>query len=122
MTRFSALVVEDDAGLRDSLSLLVAREGYDVRHAGSRKEARRLLSESYADVVLLDLGLPGVRGEVVLARLRETRPVLPVIVITGNDTELAQRLLADGAFDYLAKPFSMSRLAHVLEAALASRR
>ena len=115
------LIVDDEPNVASVLRDLLVELGHTVEAAGTASDGLRLVEEFAPDVVLLDLGLPGVRGDVVLARLRETRPALPVIVITGNDAELAQRMLADGAFNYLAKPFSMSRLAHVLEAALATR-
>jgi two-component system, NtrC family, C4-dicarboxylate transport response regulator DctD len=61
-------------------------------------------------------------GDLVLARLQEVNPLLPVVMITGNiDPELARRTLEQGAFDYIAKPFKLERLAEVLEAALAYR-
>ena len=61
-TRFSALVVEDDAGFRESLALRVARAGCDVREAASLAEARERLAEAAADVILVDLGLPDGTG------------------------------------------------------------
>jgi len=83
MSRFTALVVEDDAGLRDSLGMLVAREGYDVRYAASRAEARKRLAEGYSDVVLLDLGLPDGDG-MDLVRDEELAANCDFIVMTGN--------------------------------------
>jgi DNA-binding NtrC family response regulator len=121
MTRFSALVVEDDAGLRDSLSLLVAREGYDVRHAATRKEARQLLSESYADVVLLDLGLPDGDG-IELLHDENLASNCDFVVMTGNaSVESAVLAMRQGSLDYLTKPIDLSRLRTILASVARTR-
>jgi len=121
MARFSALVVEDDAGLRDSLSLLVAREGYDVRHAANRNDARKLLAESYPDVVLLDLGLPDGDG-LELLHDEELAARSEIIVMTGNATvESAVEALREGSMDYLTKPIDIARLRSILAAVARTR-
>ena len=74
------------------------------------------------DVVLLDLAMPELPGDVVLERLKAADPGLPVIIVTGEtDSERAQATLAGGAFDYVAKPFDLERLAQVLAAAVVYR-
>ena len=104
--------------LRDIVSML----GYAVRVAETGSEALRVVPVFQPDVVLLDVALPEMPGDVVLARLRAAHPELPVVMITGNtDPDLARQTLARGAFDYVAKPFNLARLAQVLEAALAFR-
>src|SRR5215831_1778040 len=114
MGRFSALVVEDDEGLRESLGLLVAREGYDVRYARDRAEARRMLGESYADVVLLDLGLPDGDG-IELLRDEDLTAHCDFVVMTGNATvESAVQAMRNGSLDYLTKPVDLTRLRTIL--------
>ena len=114
MARFSALVVDDDAILRDSLGLLVAREGYDVRYAGNRREARQRLQESMPDVVLLDLGLPDGDG-IELLRDESLSAQCDFIVMTGNaSVESAVEAMRDGSLDYLTKPVDLDRLRTVL--------
>jgi DNA-binding response OmpR family regulator len=116
------LIVDDDPQIVEVLEELLAELGYDRQSAGTGPEALRLVPEFRPDVVLLDLGLPDMPGQVVLERLRGTDPGLPVVMLTGNtDTELARRTLAQGAFDYVEKPFSLTRLEQVLAAALAYR-
>jgi CheY-like chemotaxis protein len=115
------LIVEDEPNVAAVLGDLLAELGHTVQLAGTASDGLRLVGEFAPDVVLLDLGLPEISGSVVLARLRETDPALPVIVITGSDSDVAQRTLAPGAFDYLAKPFTLARLADVLDTALAKR-
>jgi two-component system response regulator AtoC len=114
VARFSALVVDDDAGLRDSLGLLVAREGYDVRFASDRREARQQLSESIPDVVLLDLGLPDGDG-IELLHDENLASQCDFIVMTGNATvESAVQAMREGSLDYLTKPVDLNRLRTVL--------
>lgn len=116
------LVVDDEPQIVAMLGELLAELGYATRIAMTGPDALRLVAEFQPDVVLLDVALPHMRGEVVLEQLHHTRPLLPVIMVTGNDDpDLARRTLAQGAFDYVAKPFTLGRLQQVVEAALASR-
>jgi CheY-like chemotaxis protein len=116
------LIVDDEPLITAMLNDVVSMLGYVAQVAGTGHEALRLVSEFRPDVVLLDVALPEMTGDVVLAHLRDADPHLPVVMLTGNtDAELARRTLAQGAFDYVAKPFDLARLAQVLEAALAFR-
>jgi two-component system, NtrC family, response regulator HydG len=121
MARFSALIVEDDAGLRDSLGLLVSREGYDVRYAADRSQAQRMLAEAPADVVLLDIGLPDGDG-IELLRDQELAARCDFIVMTGNaSVETAVQALRVGTLDYLTKPVDRDRLRTLLAAVARTR-
>ena len=112
------LVVEDELPVAATLHDMLAQLGYGVKIAVTGEEALTLAPIYQPDVVLLDLNLPGLTGDKVLERLLRSQPALAVIMVTGNgDPELARRTLAQGAFDYIAKPFEMARLEHVLEAA-----
>jgi len=114
MARFSALVVDDDGRFRESLGLLVAREGFEVRQAANLAEARRRLAEAPADVVLVDLGLPDGDG---LELLRDERIAASseIVLLTGNaSVESAVQALRDGARDYLTKPLDRPRLKSIL--------
>jgi DNA-binding NtrC family response regulator len=116
------LVVEDEprvaAVLRDALTDL----GYAVTVAVNGAEALGFVPVDRPDVVLLDLAMPDMSGEIVLERLRQADPHLPVIVVTGNiDVEVARSTLAHGAFDYVVKPFDVERLAHIVAAAVVYR-
>jgi CheY-like chemotaxis protein len=116
------LVVDDEPHIGSVLRELLTEWGHTVQLAQMGSTALALLHEFQPDVVLLDLGLSDMPGDLVLARLQEVNPLLPVVMITGNiDPELARRTLEQGAFDYIAKPFKLERLAEVLEAALAYR-
>jgi len=110
MRSFTALIVEDDADFRASLDLLVQREGFATRTAGSLVEAREQLSAGAPDVFLLDLTLPDGDG---LAWIREEPAAAgaEVIVVTGSTSvDSAVAALQGGALDYLTKPFDRSRL------------
>jgi DNA-binding response OmpR family regulator len=116
------LIVDDEPQVAAMLEHIVSMLGYVARVASTGPEALRLRLDFQPDAVLLDVTLPEMTGEVVLARLRDADPRLPVVMITGNtDPELARTLLAQGAFDYVAKPFTLTRLTQVLKAALAFR-
>jgi two-component system C4-dicarboxylate transport response regulator DctD len=113
------LVVEDELPVASTLHDMLAQLGYGVKMAVTGEEALTLAPIYQPDVVLLDVNLPGLTGDKVLERLHRSQPALAVIMVTGNgDPELARRTLAHGAFDYIAKPFKMARLEHVLEAAM----
>jgi DNA-binding response OmpR family regulator len=117
-----ALVIDDEPSIAATLQELLIGLGYAVQLAETASAGLGLVGDFGPDVVLLDLGLPDTPGELVLERLRAVDPLLPVIMVTGNqDPELARRTLARGAFDYVAKPFNLQRLEQVLEAAWAFR-
>jgi len=113
MTTLSALVVDDDADFRESMALLVEREGFVVRQADSVGTARALLAKAPADIVLIDLSLPDGDG-LELAR-DEGAALAAFVVITGNaSVDSAVDALRRGALDYLTKPVDQPRLQSVL--------
>ncbi len=119
--RFSALVVDDDAGFRESLGLLVAREGYEVNAAGSLREARQRLAASYPDVVLVDLNLPDGDG-MQLLRDEQISAHCEIVVITGNaNVESVVEAMHEGALTYLTKPLDSARLKSILAAVSRTR-
>jgi DNA-binding NtrC family response regulator len=106
-----ALVVDDDADFRDSLSLLVEREGFRVLAAGSVAAAREILEEASPGVVVVDLSLPDGSG----LDLREAAGDAEIVVVTGNATVgTAVEALREGVSDYLTKPVDRNRLRGVL--------
>jgi DNA-binding NtrC family response regulator len=113
-TRRRVLVVDDEAGVRESLRL-VLRDKYDVAVAEGGDEAlRRAASESF-DAVLLDLVMPGIDGLTVLERIKGQRPELPVVIVTATRTvKTAVTAIKLGAFDYIEKPFDLDELRMVL--------
>lgn len=113
------LLVEDDDYLLAGLVLALERRGYSVVAVRSGPEAQAGLSTATFDLMLLDLGLPGLDGTKVLAELRSSGEEMPVIVITARDG-LEDRIqgLDLGANDYLVKPFDFRELEARMRAAL----
>ena len=100
-------VIDDDVYIGDLLQELLRREGYRVLRAYSGTEALLLLKQEKADLILLDLMLPGLSGEELLPRLAGT----PVIVLSAKgDVQGKVQLLLDGAVDYITKPFDTAEL------------
>jgi len=106
----SVLVAEDDPASRSATRLFLQRVGYHVGEAADGPATLREASMGHYDLVILDLGLPGLDGEEVLARLRRDS-ALPVIVLTGRSEEAERvRVLDLGADDYVVKPCSLPEL------------
>ncbi len=102
------LVVDDDPFLLRNLEVLLSREGYSVRGASSGEEALSLLTDDPADLVVLDLGLPGIDGITTCRRLR-SRWHMPVLMLTARTDAMDKVVgLEVGADDYLTKPFEPS--------------
>lgn len=111
MAPVAVLVVEDEAGITAFLRRGLESAGFAVlSESGGRAGAQAALRED-VELVVLDLGLPDLPGEQVLARIRAARPALPVIVLTAKDavTDRVANLEA-GADDYVVKPFSFTEL------------
>ena len=117
--RHRILLVDDDRGLRLALSTLLSDAGHDVETAGDGLEALARLQERAFDLVLLDIGLPGMSGLDVLTRTRtlETPPL--VIMMTADDTpEAVLESVRGQAFRYLHKPFPPHTIVDVVNEAV----
>ncbi len=112
------LVVEDEASFSDALAYLLGREGFDVSVADTGPSAIEEFDRHGADLVLLDLMLPGLPGTEVCRQLR-TRSNVPVIMLTAKDTEVDKVVgLELGADDYVTKPYSSRELVARIRAVL----
>ena len=112
------LVVEDEESYSDPLSYLLRREGYDVIVAETGPAALAQFDSNGADLVLLDLMLPGLSGVDVCRRLRQ-RSSVPVIMLTAKDSEIDKVVgLEIGADDYVTKPYSSRELLARIKAVL----
>lgn len=119
MTRI--LLVEDEESYRDPLTYQLEREGFDVVTAATGPEALTKFDEFGADLVLLDLMLPGLPGTEVCRRLRLVSDV-PVIMLTAKDDEIDKVVgLELGADDYVTKPYSSRELLARVRAVLRRR-
>jgi two-component system response regulator MprA len=107
----SVLVVEDDGPIRRMLERTLAAEGYRVSSAVDGGAALAAVESSVPDLILLDVGLPGLDGLTVCRRLRAKGLALPILLLTARDA-VADRVagLDAGADDYLVKPFAGEEL------------
>lgn len=116
MTRI--LIVEDEESFSDALSYSLRKEGYEVAIASTGDEGLRIFTSHGADLVLLDLMLPGMSGTDVCREIRKTSSV-PVIMLTAKDEEFDKVLgLELGADDYVTKPYSSRELLARIKAVL----
>ena len=116
MTR--VLVVEDEESYSDALGYLLRKEGYDVAIASTGPEALAEFERHGADIVLLDLMLPGIPGTEVCRQLRASSTV-PVIMVSAKDDEVDKVVgLELGADDYITKPYSPRELLARIRAVL----
>lgn len=116
MTR--VLVVEDEESFSDALSFMLRREGYEVGVAQDGAKALEEFDRHGADLVLLDLMLPGIPGTEVCRTLRQ-RSSVPIIMVTAKDGEVDKVVgLELGADDYVTKPFSSRELVARIRAVL----
>ena len=112
------LVVDDEGPIQRALEINLVARGYDVLLASTGEDALRLAASDHPDVVLLDLGLPGLDGIDVIHGLRGWTNV-PIIVVSARDAETEKvRALDVGADDFVTKPFGMDELLARLRAAL----
>ena len=119
MTR--VLVVEDEESFSEPLSYMLRREGFEVAVAATGPDALSQFDRSGADLVLLDLMLPGLSGTEVCRTLRQ-RSNVPVIMLTARDAEIDKVVgLELGADDYVTKPFSSRELVARIRAVLRRR-
>jgi two-component system nitrogen regulation response regulator NtrX len=114
------LIVDDDSSIRRAVKGLLEDEGYSVVTASNGEEAVSMVDAEHFDVLLLDIVLPGMDGLEVLDKVKQSRPKLPVIMISGQATvDNAIRATKLGAYDFLEKPIVSEKLllvlAHVLE-------
>jgi two-component system response regulator RegX3 len=115
------LLVEDEIALSDPLSFLLGREGYEVEVAADGLSAVSAFDQNGADLVLLDLMLPGLPGTEVCREIR-TRSTVPIIMLTAKDSEIDIVVgLELGADDYVTKPYSTRELLARIRAVLRRR-
>ncbi|MCF7984482.1 MAG: response regulator [Thiohalocapsa sp.] len=114
-------VVDDDAGIRESLGMLLESVGMQTRTYGDADAflARFRETSNRPTLVLLDVRMPGISGMTLLEQLRATHPALPVILMTGHgDIEMAVRAMKLGARDFIVKPFAAQDLLDRVQAVL----
>ena len=112
------LIVEDDDGIRTALGMALEDEGFEVEEAGSGEEGLLSFGGAPADLVIVDVMLPGINGFAVCAAIRRISAV-PILFLTARtDTEDVVAGLEAGADDYVVKPFVIKELAARMRALL----
>lgn len=122
MDKKTVLIVDDEEGIRESLSGIFEDEGYNILTSSTGEEALEIFREQSPDIVLLDVWLPKMDGISVLAKLKELDSGTPVIIISGHgNIELAVKATRSGAYDFLEKPLSLEKVLIVTKRALEHR-
>ncbi len=117
------LIVDDEEGIRESLSDILEDEGYEVITSDTGEGAIKTLREHNPDLILLDVWLPGIDGIQTLKEIKEINPDLPVVMISGHaNIDLAVKATKMGAYDFLEKPLSIERVLLVTKNALERKR
>ena len=115
----TVLVVEDEKAIREGLRRLLSREGYQVLTAENGLEALDIVGSNTIDVILCDLKMPVMGAIEVLEKVGESRPELPVIIVTGQGTpENAMECRIKGAYDLITKPFRISDVFSIIKCAI----
>jgi DNA-binding response OmpR family regulator len=105
------LIAEDDEGIRVPLVRALQREGYEVDAYADGSEATAASVAGEHDLVIIDVGLPGTDGLEMCRRLRDARPLVPILFLTAQDGELdVVNGLDSGGDDYITKPFRIAEL------------
>ena len=113
------MVVDDELFVRELLLEFLSSEGYEVSLADSGEKAVKLMQSEPADVVLVDLKMPGIDGIETLRQIKNTAPNTLSIVMTGYPTiDSSIEALRCGAYDYVVKPFKLNDLKSSIERAL----
>jgi two-component system, NtrC family, nitrogen regulation response regulator NtrX len=117
------LIVDDHRAVREELAFQLGYDGFRTTEASDGPAALLAAADPAVDLVLLDVKLPGLDGLEVLAQIKQSRPELPVVMISGHgDLDTAVLAVRRGAYDFLQKPFANDRLLLSLKNALRSAR
>lgn len=116
--RFSLVLIDDEKSIRDGIGMALKTE-YDIRAFAAAEDALSAIQASPPDLVLLDIGLPGMNGIEALTRIKELQPETLVIMITAyEDTNTVVSAMKLGAYDYVLKPIVMGSLRITIQNAL----
>ena len=121
--RATVLIVDDHRAVREEIAFALDFDGWQTVEAGDGPSGLELAQDPGIDLVLLDVKLPGMDGLEVLQKLKELRPDLPVVMISGHgDLDTAVLAVRRGAYDFLQKPFATDRVVLSLNNALRTQR
>ncbi|MCK5486497.1 MAG: sigma-54-dependent Fis family transcriptional regulator, partial [Desulfobacterales bacterium] len=115
MTSYSIYVVDDEAVARNGLKLALKKKNYKVRAFESAESALKAIDEDPPDLVLLDIGLPGMSGVEALEIIKERHPEVIIVMITAyEDVQTVVASMKNGAYEYVVKPVQMNALLVIL--------
>ncbi len=113
---FNVLFVDDEIEFLETLIKRIKKRGITASGVKSGEEAIGFLSENQADIVVLDVRMPGMDGIQTLRKIKKENPLIEVIMLTGHAClEVAREGMEIGAFDYLMKPIDIDELIYKLE-------
>jgi DNA-binding NtrC family response regulator len=117
------LFVDDEVDFRNTLMKRMDKRGVTVSGVSSGEEALAWLKKNDADVIVLDVKMPGMDGIQTLREIKKIKPLVEVIMLTGHaNLESASEGMACGAFDYLMKPFNIDELFYKVQDACMMKR
>jgi two-component system, NtrC family, nitrogen regulation response regulator NtrX len=119
MSKKTVLIVDDEIGIRESLTGIFEDEGYEVLSAPSAEDALATIKERTPDIIFLDVWLPEMDGLDALSKVNEMEKGIPIIIISGHaNIEIAIKATRLGAYDFLEKPLSLDKVILVAQRAL----
>lgn len=114
----SILIVDDELSMREFLKILLEKDGHTVATANDASSALEIAAQNDFDLVISDIRMPGMTGLEMLAKLKNNKPDLPVIMITAfASPEDAVNAMKNGAFDYITKPFKVDEIKRIIKSA-----
>lgn len=119
MHRETVFIVDDDASVRDSLSLMLSLHGYATATFGSAEDFLAAVQPDWRGCALLDIRMPGMSGLELQRQLQDKNPLLPVVVITAHgDVAAARQAFLAQAVDFIEKPFEPAQLLSAVQNAI----
>ncbi len=116
------LIVEDDPAMRLGMTHFLKSHGYEIKSCDNGTKALEIIENEIFDIAIFDLKLPGLDGITLLQKIKHKNPKTSVIIITAfAEVKTAVQAIKEGAFDYIAKPFSNEELLLIIERALKFR-
>ena len=116
MSDFCVLCVDDEVGYLETLLKRMRKRRVNVSGVNSGEEALEWLSANTADVVVMDVRMPGMDGIETLTAIKKENPLVEIIMLTGHaDLQVARKGMEKGAFDYLMKPIDIDELLYKVQ-------